>query len=120
MPKADENGELTLWQPTDFYYDTYKNTWMRSYEPYISINNDNGVLYNAPKDVMEIDSETGKVLNLKINDTQYNPRISFIELSNDNGSNKIYLDDIEEVTFTKLGKINKLEIGNGAMVEITF
>lgn len=120
IPKADTNGELTLWQPTDFYYDTYKHDWMRSYEPYISINADSGILYNAPKDIMEIDAQTGKVLNLKIDDTQYNPRINFIELSNENNSNKIYLDDIQEVTFTKLGKINKLEIGNGAMVEVTF
>ena len=34
--------------------------------------------------------------------------------------NKIYLDDIEEITYTNLGDIDKLEIGNGAMVEITF
>lgn len=48
--------------------------------------------------------------------------VESIETDFDNleNTNKIYLDDIEEVTYTNLGKINKLEIGNGAMVEITF
>ena len=122
-------GDQLSWQALDYYYDVYYKTWRDSYNPTFSINDSDeneGIVYT---ETVETSTAIPQYLVTKYNRNKIREAIAseyginnFVtEFKQElNNTNIIDMSCIDDIIFTHLGKLDKLEIGNGVMIELTF
>lgn len=122
-------GDQVNWQALDYYYDVYYKTWRRTYEPTFSINATNSNEGIVHVETVETNAPLPNYLVSKFDKNKIERVIALEQGINNfvttftqdlSDTDIIDMSDIDDIIFTRLGKIDKLEIGNGVMVELTF
>lgn len=134
LPQRD--GDKYTWVESDQagakYYDTFTGAWWEGdeeYDPTFSINSLEVMpKMQKPKSDDELMAEGETPFRLVPTDVQWNNivysesayrKYKDIDIDENDQTNKISLNEIEEITLRNLGDIEKITLGNGVMAEIT-